>query len=493
MEIDRPEVEIIGDSTTGADSPEPAEQVVARDRSWIPLAILALVVAALIGLLSLSDDEIQQASPEPDTTPEEGRGGVGPERPDDSDSSERLDAARVAQSVPGPLLAAELYWADPTADGLRALFEAIGGFEGLEVATAEGAFDFVRFDPLNPDMLLASNRRSYGDAANQDRNEAWIVDGEDVEQRLWRPSVSHDFVHFNADGTMTMWTHGGGDGFAARTATILAEGAEVGPPTEPIYASRFAVAGRTVFALTGNGDYYTNEIGYVDLVAARDDETVVLADGSEFEWIDNPTPELLVAYPSSPDGLTAVWNAASLEPLTTHPLAGRSYRRVAVSGDERVALGVTPDGVLEIVDLGTGRTTGTFGEVSIDGVDDAVTLNHDGTVAVTVERSGRVSIWWVGDDRPVAVAGASAWQPRWVSAAYGPMTASAVADDGSRVALLFAARGQTEVSWVIVDTAIESWLQRACDLGARSLRDSEVSALGLGERDHVCVGGLSGR
>ncbi|MGI9616747.1 MAG: hypothetical protein ACR2QO_27785 [Acidimicrobiales bacterium] len=493
MEIDRSEVEIIGDSTVGAESPEPVEQPVARDRSWLPLAVLALVVAALVGLLTLSDGETQQASPEPDSFSGEDTGGGGPERSEASDRAGRLDAARAAQSVLGPLRAAELYAADPTADGLRALFEAVGGFEGLEVATAEGAFDLVRFDPLNPDMLLASNRRSYGDAANQDRNEAWLVDGEDVEQRLWRPSVSHDFVHFNVDGTMTMWTHGGGDGFAARTATILVEGAEVAPTTEPIYASRFAVAGRTVFALTGNGNYYTNEVEYVDLIAARDDETVVLADGSEFEWIDNPTPELLVAYPNSPDGSTAVWDAASLEPLTSHPLAGRNYQRVAVSGDERVALGVTPAGVLEIVDLETGRTADTFGQVDIEGVDDAITLDHDGTVAVTVERSGQVSIWWVGNDEPIAVAGASAWQPRWVSAAYGPMTASSVAEDASRVVLLFAARGQTEVSWVIVDTAIESWLRRACDLAAPSLRDSEVSALGLGERNHVCIGGLAGR
>lgn len=483
MAADRPKVEMMDTGSAEYSSVEEITVVDRRRQRWIPPLLIA-IVAVLVGwsLAFGSDDE--QAVPEQPNVSQVGDD-VGPSSV--ADALERLDAVQAAQSMPRSLVVAELFAANPSGAGLRDLFEVVGGLEGLALASSVGPFDLVRFDPFDHNRLLASARLSYGEAQNQLTNEIWTVSDEGVDQSLWNSTVSHDFAHFNADGTMTMWVHGGGDGFAPRTATILSATGAPSTPTDPIYASRFTVDSGTVFALTGNGDYYTNEPGYVDLIAATGIDTIVLADGSRFEWIDNPTPGLLIAYSSSPQGLTAVWDAVSLQALPTHPLSGRPYRRVAFSADQQVAVAVTAEGALEIIDPVTGRFGGTFGEVDIEGVDQPITLNHDGTVAVTVERSGLVRIWWVGDDTPVASANASATQPRWVAEESAPMSASAVAADATRIALRMRARIDVPTHWDIVDSDVESWIQRACDLAGRTLSDSEARALGLSGR-RTCVG-----
>lgn len=486
MAPDRHDIDFIDESARLPGPRHAPERVFRHTRSWVPVAFAALLIGALAGYLTLSGDPDEQVLPDVERLEEDGTDGPEPGPPERPEAAERLEAVLAAQSVPRALLAAELYHTAPSAESLRELFDVVGGFEGLELGTAEGVFDVVGFDPLDSTKLLASDRRSYGDAENQARNEVWRVAEGDVEQQLWMPLTSHDFAHFNTDGTATMWVHGGGAGFAARTATILSQGEEVGSPTAPLFASRFAASQQTIFALTGNGDYYTHETGYVDLVAARGGETRVLADGSLYDWIDAPTTDLLLAYPVAGAGSTTVWDISTLERLDAHPLAGRTYQRLAVSGDGRVAVGVRDDGVLEVVELESGNVVDEFGRVDVQGIDQAVTLNQDGTVAVTVERSGRVSLWWVGHDDPVAVVRAGAWQPRWVSAEYAPMTASAVARNLNRVALLIPARAGEGARWVIVDTSTESWIERACEQAGRRLRDREVQALGLGDRPQAC-------
>ncbi|MGI9614721.1 MAG: hypothetical protein ACR2QO_17555 [Acidimicrobiales bacterium] len=406
---------------------------------------------------------------------------------DEDRISPRLDAVLVAQSVPPQLLAAELYFMEPTASGLRELFSQTGGFEGLELATAEGAFDLVRFDPQDPDRLLASNRSSYGEALNNDSNEIWTLTGDGmVEQQLWAPARAHDFAHFNVDGSATMWVHGGGSGFAPRQAVFLDNALTETGASAPVYASRFTSVSGAVFALTGNGDYYSHDREPAALIADQGDGPVTLHEGVEFGWIDNPTPEILVAYPDSADGLTAVWDTTTLAELLNHPLAGRRLARAAISGDETVAVAATADGRLEAIDMMTGLSMGSFGEVDVTGVDQPIALNENGTVAVTVEHSGQVTIWWVGEDRPVASIGADAAQPRWVSEEYSPKASSVIALDGSRLALRVGAVGSERTHYVFLDTSIESWIARACDQAERRLTEQEATSLGLPACQRAC-------
>ena len=117
--------------------------------------------------------------------------------------------------------------------------------------------------------------------------------------------------------------------------------------------------------------------------------------GRDFGWIDVPTTGIVVAYPASPTGVTAIWDSRTLEPLEDHPLAGRPYQRVAISGDGTTALGITHEGELEPLDLVTGRSGVLFGLVDVTEVDHAVALSRDGTLAFTVESSGTVSSWFV--------------------------------------------------------------------------------------------------
>lgn len=460
MGHDPPEVELLQDGGIG-DAHGSAVSVGTGGDRLVP-AVLAAIVVGLIGwLLLLGSDADSALEPEPD-------GGSVPSTP----TVDRPD-------VPRPLLAAELFAADPSAAGLRQLYDVVGGFEGLELGSIEGAFDLVSFDPVDRDRLLASNRLSYGPAENQQTTELWHFTGGVIERTLWAPSVSHDFVHFNPDGTTTMWVHGGGQGFAPRAATVLDRQLTPVTTTEPLYASRFSSTGGTVFALTGNGDYYTNDPGYVELVADRGSGPIVLDDGFRYGWIDNPSPDLLIAYPAVAEGRTSVWDATTLEPMPDHELAHRHHRRVAISGDGRVAVGAAADGSLEVIDLSTGASVERFGSVDTDGVARPITLNDDGTVAITVEGSGTVSLWWVGDDRPVASIDADAGQPRWLSEEYAAASTSVVAADGSRIVIRAGARPDSPTTWLMVDAEIDSWIERACRLAGRRLSDSEADALDL--------------
>lgn len=493
MNSDRFDIEFIGPDAggpdagdTAVDDTEPKQAVAIASTGsarWIPLVFVVVVTGFIVwSVLAEGDAAIP---PEGDEQAQEDASvGVAPGAGD----SDRLDAVQVAQSIPRPLLVAELFAADPSADGLRDLFQVVGGFDELEIATAEGAFDLVRFDPSDPDRLLAANRSSYGEAQNQQVNEIWQITPEgELDQALWAPAISHDFVQYNLDGTATMWVHGGGTGFAPRTAVVLEHDLTPTTTTDPIYASRFTTAGGTVFALTGNGNYYTHETAYVDLLADDGTGPAILDDGARYAWIDNPTPDLLLAYPNDGGGVTSVWDVATLEPRPGHMLSGRPYERVAISGDQRVAIGATFDGELEIVDLSTGFSKGTFGSVDVTGVDQPLTLSHDGTVAVTVENTGQVTIWWVGDDVPIASITTDEGQPRWVASAYAPTSTSAVSPDTSRVALRAPASGQTPSSWIITDTDPDSWIRRACELAGRSLTRTEVEALGLPAGSRACT------
>ncbi len=440
---------------------------------------MVIVAVLLIGLIG--SFVIVRARPDTDP-PAAGDDELGPESSVDGQVDERLAA------IPEPLLAAELFVAAPNRDRLHGLFESIGGFDELRFSTAEGAFDTVRFDPLDGNRLLASKRLSYGPAENHLVNEMWWLDGSnEARQELWAPEVAHDFAHFNVDGTVTMWVHGGGTGFAPRIAVVL-DGAtgETLVTTEPVFASRFTATSRAVFALTGTGVYGTSQSGYVDLIADAGAGPVVLADGGPYGWVDNPTSDVLVAYPVTAGGTTAVWDTVTLQPIVDHVLAGRHLVRLAVSADRRTALGATPAGSLQVIDLTTGLAGDAFGQVDVQGVDQPITLDADGTVAITVGRSGLVQIWWVGDDQPVATIGADAAQPRWISQEYAPQSTSIVSADGERVALRRPALPGVPTRWDFVETGVGAWIERACQIAGRTLDDGEVTALALPVDRRAC-------
>ncbi|MDX2378264.1 MAG: hypothetical protein QNM02_00715 [Acidimicrobiia bacterium] len=401
---------------------------------------------------------------------------------DDADRAERSEPTEPPQSVSPQLEpvgetlpgtphavardAAGCYASAPSAEALSVLFDSIGGFEGLEVGIAQGAFDVVTFDPSDPDTLLAAHRAGYMAEGNEDVNQRWTISGQGMTQSTWDPTTPHDFVHYTSDGSITMWVRDGPDDtFTARRAVVLDQG---GTPTHvmstssAIQADRFAVDGRTVFALTGDPDWYAPRDGGYDALVADDGAVRThLSSGASFGWIDVPAPGLLVAYPSGPSGTTAVWDTNTLARLEDHPLSGQPYQRVAVAGATSTALAVTLDGELETIDLSNGRTGQRFGRLDVTEVDRPVALSDDGTVAVTVDKSGTVTIWFVASGTPVATFEASSALPRWLpTSRSAARVTSVVAPDASRVALRIPARPEVSVSWRVIDTDVDSWIAR---------------------------------
>lgn len=400
------------------------------------MVVLATVVLGLlVSLMLLSDDSDQQ----------DGREDA--ERTEDDAEAERLKRR--------------------SATGLSTALETVGGIDGLVLGTAEGAFDLVRFDPNDSNRLLAVQRRSYGVAENQQSNEIWTIDNGILSQDLWAPDVAHDFAHFNADGTITRWIHGGGAvGFAPRIAQVLDRDLEQVRESGPMYASRFVVDGSRVFALLGDGSY-ASDAPYRSLVVDDGADQVSLTSAADLEWIDSPAPGLVVAYPTADTGTTRVWNSETLDEVVSHALSNRNFQRAAISQDSSTAAGVSFDGALSIIDLRTGLVTHSFGSFDVEGIDQPITLNADGSVAVIVEHDGTVSLWWVADGTKMfSIIGASA-QPRWVSEVHAPQSATAVAWDATRLAVRNVARADTPTTWTIIDVDIDSWLEQAQEIGSQ--------------------------
>ncbi len=207
------------------------------------------------------------------------------------------------------------------------------------------------------------------------------------------------------------------------------------------------------------------------LVAERGGRTVTLDAGEAWAWIDSPVAGVVLAYPSAADGVTAAWDAASLERLGHHPFAGHQYQRLAVSGDRRTAVAVTSEGLLAAVDPASGVVMRAFGSLDPAPTAAAVTLDQSGTIAITVDRDRTVGVWWVGDDRPLAVV-----EPNAGAAGASP----AIHPVARRIAV------RNPATWRIIDTELESWIERACDLADRRLTRAERRGLDLASPSHGC-------
>ena len=166
---------------TGGVSTARTDAEVSRSPGWAAVPLIAALVIGLGGLLLFGGDATDPAGP--DQPPGQARTGVDV-RPDragrrqpapNQNGGPESNTTQQAEPAPPELLAAERFATTPSAQSLRQLLQAVGGLDGLTVATADGAFDVVQFDPKNPNRLLASHRRSYGQAGNQDSNERWQV------------------------------------------------------------------------------------------------------------------------------------------------------------------------------------------------------------------------------------------------------------------------------------------------------------------------------
>ena len=458
-----PEIDVIWEGDGEADL---------STRSSVVASVLAglgfLVVAAVLLMFLIRD---------------RGDGSVEKESTPATDA--RFDAAMLAESLPEELMAAELYRAAPGPDTLASLLAAVGGLDGLVLGRAEGAFDVVTFDPSNPDHLLASRRSSYGPAENQSVNEEWWLSDGDVSQALFAQDVTHDVAHFNSDGTVAVWVNSGNTtAFASRTVTLQSEARTT--TSDPLYASRSVIVSGTLFALTGSEDYYSTDRQFESLIADSGGTVTMLDAGEYWAWIDSPQPHIVIAYPVDDLGATMVWDAETLEPIPDHPFAGHPFLRLAVSEDGRTAVGVTADGQLQVVDPTTGARGNRFGSLNPEGIAQPITVNADGTIAITIDWSGTVTLWWVGHDQPLAVAGGDAGPARVVAEHRAPRTSSAVEHAAQRFALQQTATPEKPTTWTIIDADPDKWVERACSLAARTLTTEQQALLGLSRQTVAC-------
>lgn len=462
-----PEVEILSerhDVAPASVDPEPLRSRWPRTAAAIACVVVVAAGVAAIGLTDESGD-----IDDPETAVVEGVS---------------LSSLVTRGTIPEALLAAESFRAVPGARTARTLFDVVGRVDGLTLGVAEGAFDLVSFHPEDPGLLLASRRSGYGSARNDGVNEMWRVRETDVDQRLFMSGIPHDVAHFNRDGSMTLWRSGTDESFAPRFAETVVGGVSV--TSGPVYASRSVVVDGVVFALTGPADYYAPAREFELLVADVGGVVHVLGEADVMSWVDSPLPGIVVAYPADGSGSTRVWDVASLGELVDHPLAGLSLQRVASTPDGSVVLGVTFDERLVLLDSSPAGLAMEFGRHDPRGMTDAITLSESGDVAVTVDRNGLVSLWWVPDGRRIATIEGDAGPARLLGERRAPLSGSAVAPGGQRVALRRLGIGGDTMTWQIFTADVDSWLERACDLAGRPLTPDERTFLALDGHPPAC-------
>lgn len=483
---DLPEVEVVWEGSTSRTA---QNETPLPDRRWV-LVAAAIAATALVAGAALwpsgprdTPAAAPPVIPAPSTVPS---APVAETAVGDHQTGAILDALLLAAGVPDELLAAELYRARPSAETLRALFDALGGVDGLTVGTAKGAFDIVTFDPADPDRLLAAMRASYGEAENQTINEVWRVGDGEVTQALFAPQQAHDYSHFNSDGSLTVWQRSETSAaFASRRATTDSGGGDV-VTSAPVFASRSVVVAGTLFALSGSSDYYDPSTSFVALIADRDGDVVVLDDGAEWGWVDSPAPGVAVSYPATDAGQTMAWDPSSLEPLPDHPLSGLRFQRMSLSQDETVGLGVTLDGRLQVFDPRTGWVRRVLGDLDPHNITGAVTVSAGGETAVTVNWDGTVSIWWLRSGTEIVAIDAHAGPARVMPERRAPRVSSSVAPSAERVALLQPARPATKAMWRIVETDPDTWVRLACERAGRTLSPAERAKMGLDPTTPAC-------
>ena len=237
---------------------------------------------------------------------------------------------------------------------------------------------------------------------------------------------------------------------------------------------------------------------YGPLTALRPDGPVQLTERVDlYEWIDVVTRGVLVAFPGPVDGtdqflgnVTAAWDTRTLEPLADHPLAGRRLVRAVVTTNGSMAVGVDFEGVIQVIDMTTGDVTSTFGRIDVGTARYPLVVDASGTVLMTTskttESSAVITMWHV----PTGEA-AIEFQTATARGLNTPLPftwdqTAGVAFDTSRVALRTQPRPEG-ITWTVIDTNVDSWVQTACSAIGRPLTTEELMNGGIDSDAGLCA------
>jgi hypothetical protein len=97
-----------------------------------------------------------------------------------------------------------------------------------------------------------------------------------------------------------------------------------------------------------------------------------------------------------------------------------------------------------------------------------------------------VTLWHVPSGEAVIRFASDAQQHRDLWDVNSTRITSAVAVDASRVARLNPVSGPEGATWTIIDTDVDSWISRACQIAGRSLTADEKAQAGLPDGPGVC-------
>jgi hypothetical protein len=401
-------------------------------------------------------------------------------------------------------LAAERWVAAPSAESLRNLFAAVGGVDGMTLGTTVGVHSTITFDPSDTDVALAT----LSDLSATGQTDVWSISADGISVTAYAPGVELDDARFNRDGTIIAFGPNepvAADRPLARATIRDLDGAVLAAMPEIRYEGRRSGAGRSasdgesVFIIPANiiyADKSENE-PYGPLTALRPDGPVQLTERVDlYEWIDVVSPGVLVAFPGPVDGtaqflgdVTAVWDTRTLEPLADHPLADRELVRAVVTADGSVAFGVDFDGVIQVIEMATGDVVSTFGSVDVGTARYPLAVDGSGTVLMTTskttESSAVITMWFVpGGEAAIEFRTATARGLNTPLPFTWDQTAG-VAFDTSRVALRTQPRPEG-ITWTVIDTNVDDWVQAACSAIGRALTTEELANGGIETRVGAC-------
>lgn len=380
-----------------------------KRRLAMALAAAVVLIAGLIGITQLGDDDSDNVITDSPTTTESGL-----ETTTTSEGSAPSTTAVVVDtSTPAetsttteqPAPPTTLRPVPPTPTGVNyetamQLLDAVGGPDGLRLATIETdhPWNAVTFDPNNNDRFLAADLRY----TTVEPPRLWeIGDGAAIEQAM--PWV----------GERSTATRGG---LFQRDGSIVMEPADPGTVRFPVFdgtgeflhrvrtdpfPSLVEVEGERVISLTtplGRCPFRSVVVGDLDMTEDVDDQP------NGFARVMIPEPGVGVALPFFPDDASCdetsslvarAWDLQTLAPIPDHPLDGLEVARAAISSDgSRIAV-LRPNGTVQVLGRDQQVVADLANDVSAGHTLTPMALNANGSIAVVSEDSGRASVWHV--------------------------------------------------------------------------------------------------
>ena len=154
-----------------------------------------------------------------------------------------------------------------------------------------------------------------------------------------------------------------------------------------------------------------------------------------------------------------------------------------------MAFGIDFGGAIQVIDMNTGDVTATFGHVDVGTARYPLAVDPSGTVLMTAlmtsESTAAIRLWFVPDGEAAIEFHTATARGLKTPLPFTWDQTGGMAFDTSRVVLRTQPRPEG-ITWTVIDTSVDSWIERACSAFGRALTTEELAEGGIEAATGVC-------